>query len=622
MRKLTSLVLASLALATQAAAGADPLREARALLERYVTATGGRAALEADSVLHRSGRTKTSGMEGRWEDWRRGADRFLRVERLGMLRTKTGLDGARGWSTDFTSKQVSRVEGRDLDALRAQAWFESESWAHDTTCRAILGAAAFLAGRSLQSVEVTPPVGPRKTLWFDKATGLLARVTHVRDQHDWNEEVSGWRTLAGRKRPTVFTTGMPQFPSTFTRVDVDSVHARAPREPGAFAPPASSATPVAWKGAKQRVELPFRYRRGHVWVRLAVNGAAPAEFILDTGAFNTCLDRAYAQTLGLVAEGEHVAQGVGGYDTFGFTKLGSLAWTTKAGVGVEVKDLRVGVIQLQDGLSSLEWGRTAGLLGYDVLSRFALELDFDRQVLVLHDPATFRYEGQGAAIPMTLNGNIPTVEVTLNGTCKGTYIVDVGNSSVLSVGAGQVEACRLFSRKRKDVQHWVGGIGGAFTQTVCRMDSLALGPFRMLEPVVGLSSTRRGGAGSKEIQGNLGTTVLERFRCTFDYAGGTLWLEPGARFAEREAFTRSGLWFTRWAGVVIVHGVVKGSPAAEAGFKIRDVLRAVDGRRIERWTPEELDRVLRDGAAGRTVRVTYERDLREATVELTLADVL
>jgi hypothetical protein len=313
---------------------------------------------------------------------------------------------------------------------------------------------------------------------------------------------------------------------------------------------------------------------------------------------------------------------VGGYDTFGFTKLASLAWTTKAGVGVEVRDLRAGVIELQDALSSSEWGRTAGLLGYDVLSRFTLELDFDRQVLVLHDPASYQHSGPGTAIPMTLHGNIPTVEVTLNGDCKGTYIVDVGNASVLSVGAEQVEACRLFARKRKDVQHLVGGIGGAFTETVCRMDSLAIGPFRMLEPVVGLTATRRGGAGSKEIQGNLGTTVLQRFHCTFDYANGTLWLEPGARYEAREAFTRSGLWFTRWAGVVIVHGVVKGSPAAEAGFKIRDVLRAVDGRRIERWTPEELDRVLKSGPPGTLVRVTYERDLREETVELTLADVL
>jgi hypothetical protein len=74
-----------------------------------------------------------------------------------------------------------------------------------------IGSAAFLDGRTLQAVEVTPPVGPKKQLWFDKKTGLVARITHYRDQYDWNEEVGGWKLLAGRKRPTLFTTGMSQF---------------------------------------------------------------------------------------------------------------------------------------------------------------------------------------------------------------------------------------------------------------------------------------------------------------------------------------------------------------------------------------------------------------------------
>jgi hypothetical protein len=485
-----------------------------------------------------------------------------------------------------------------------------------------MGSAAFLSGRALQAVEITPPVGPKKLFWFDQKTGLVARVTHYRDQYDWNEEVSGWKLVAGRKRPTLFTSGMPEFPQSYSRTNVDSMWVRGPSSPTAFSPPASSSKGVLWTKASGRLELPFRYQRGHVWVQMSVNGAAPAEFILDTGAFNTCLDRGFAQQLGLITEGEYVAEGVGGYDTFGFAKLRSLRWSAPGGASVELKDLRSGVIELQDALSSTEWGRTAGLIGYDVLSRFTLEIDFDRERIVLHEPSRYTHSGPGSAIPMTLHGNVPTVELTLDGTCKGTFIVDVGNSSVLSVGAEQVKACALFSRKRKDVQHWVGGIGGAFTETVCRMDSLNLGPFKLDHPVVGLTTHHRGGAGSKEVQGNLGTSVLERFHCTFDYARGTLWLEPGKRFAEAEAFTRSGLWYTRWAGVVIVHGVVKDSPAAEAGFKVRDVLRSVNGRRIEKWTPAELDRLLKDGKPGTAVKVTYERDLREETVELTLADVL
>lgn len=621
-RGFAVLMMSCLVSVANASPSTDPLRRAREILERYVEATGGRSALEADTLLRRTGHVVTSGMDGSWQEWRKGNDRLLRIEQLGMLKQKEGLDGTIGWRTDYTSKKVGPIEGKDLDALRSTAWFQAEEWARDTTWRAVLGSAAFLSGKALQSVVIKPPVGPKKALWFDQSTGLLARITHTRDQYDWNEEVSGWKKLAGRKRPTIFTTGMPQFPTSYSKTTVDSIIATAPRDPHAFVRPATTAVPVAWKGAKGKVELPFRYRRGHVWVKLSVNGEPPAEFILDTGAFNTCLDRSYASTLGLSGEGEHVASGVGGYDTFGFTKLHSLGWATAAGVGVEVKDLRAGVIELQDALSSSEWGRTAGLLGYDVLSRFTLELDFDRQVLVLHDPATYKHTGPGTPIPMTLNGNIPTVELTLNGKCKGDYIVDVGNSTVLTVHAEQVDACRLLWLKKKDVHHMVGGIGGAFQESVCRMDSAQIGPFRIVGPIVGLSTHHMGGSGSKEIAGNIGTTVLERFRCTFDYAGGTLWLEPTARYDEPEAFTRSGLWYTRWAGVVIVYGVVKGSPAAEAGFKIRDVLRGVNGRSIDHWTPEELDRVLKNGPAGSQVKVTYERDLKEEAVELTLADVL
>jgi len=595
---------------------------ARAFIDRYVQVSGGRAALDADTALHVFGHITDAGMKGTFEAWMQAPARALRVDRLGTLRTREGIDGATAWRTDYTSKRVNPVEGKDLEAMRADVWFATEQWARDTTCKALLGQSSFLAGRALQGVDVTPPVGPLQTLWFDQKTGLLVRVTHHRDQHEWNEELSAWKTLAGRKRATVAEVGMVQFPASYHREQIDSLWASGPKDPTAFAVPGSTAAPVVWTGAKGRIELPFRYSRGHVWVKLSVNGAAPAEFILDTGAFNTCLDRSFAQTLALSAEGEYGAQGVGGYDTFGFTPLKSVRWSNAKGASVEVRDLRAGVIGLQDALSSVEWGRTCGLLGYDVLSRFTLDIDFDREVITLWDPATYVHQGPGTPIPMTLNGNIPTVEMTINGNCRGTYIVDVGNASVLSVGAEQVMKCRLLAIQHKEVQHWVGGIGGAFQENVCRLDSLRLGPFLFQEPVAGLTTHHQGSAGSLEVQGNIGTTVLERFRCTFDYARGTLWLAPAARFPEREAFTRSGLWYTRWAGVVVVFGVVRGSPAEDAGLKIRDVLRSINGRSIEKMTAEDLDRVLRDGKAGSIIKVTYERELKEETVELTLADVL
>jgi len=617
------MVFIALLGAVPARAGStDPERVARERIARYVEATGGRAALDADTVLHVTGRTQDGGLSGTFEGWLHSPDHLLRIDRVGTVRTKQGYDGRSAWRTDFTAKKVNPLEGKDLEAVQADAWFGSEQWARDTTCKIVPGASSFLDGHTLEGVEVTPPVGPKQTLWFDHKTGLLARVTHHRDQNEWTEELSAWKVLAGRKRATVSEVGLAQFPASYHREQLDSMWAKAPKDPTAFSPPGTTAAPVVWTGAHGKIELPFRYSRGHVWVNLSVNGAEPAEFVLDTGAFNTCLDRSYAATIGLRGEGEYGAVGVGGYDTFGFTPLRSLKWGGRNGTGIELRDLRVGVIDLNGELSSVEWGRTAGLLGYDVLSRFTVDIDFDREVVTLYEPSTYTHQGPGTPIPMVLNGNIPTVEMTLNGKCKGTYIVDVGNASVLSVGAEQVMNCRLLTIPHKEVKHWVGGIGGAFEESVCRLDSLRLGPFKFVEPVAGLTTHHQGSAGSLEVQGNIGTTVLERFRCTFDYAHGTLWLEPGARYAEREAFTRSGLWYTRWAGVVIVFGVVKDSPAEEAGIKVRDVIKAVNGRPIDKMRPEELDKLLIEGKSGSVVKLTYERELKEETVELTLADVL
>jgi hypothetical protein len=622
MRGLARLSLCSLVLLVVHASAHAAVPTARPFIDRYIEVTGGAEALAADTVLHVTGHITNAGMHGTFEAWSRSPGRSLRISTMGTLRTKDGIDGDRAWSTDYTAKKVNRLEGKDLEAMRADVWFATEQWARDITCKMVLGQSSFLSGHALQGVDVTPPVGPKQTLWFDQKTGLLARVTHHRDQHEWNEELSVWKTLAGRKRPTVSEIGFIQFPSTYYKEQVDSVWAKGPKDPLAFSPPGSTSTPVVWTGAKGRIELPFRYSLNSVWVKLSINGAPPAEFVLDTGAFNTCLDRGFATTIGLTAEGEYEAQGVGGYDTFGFTPLKSVRWSNAKGGSIEVRDLRAGVIGLQDALSSVEWGHTAGLLGYDFLSRFTLDIDFDRQVITLSDPATYVHQGPGTPIPMILNGNIPTVEATINKDCKGTYIVDVGNASVFSVGAEQVMKCRLLALQHKEVSHWVGGIGGAFQENVTRLDSLRLGPFLFTEPVAGLTTHHQGSAGSLEVQGNIGTSVLERFHCTFDYAHGTLWLSPAARYAEREAFTRSGLWYTRWAGVVIVYGVVRHSPAEDAGFKIRDVLRSINGRSVEKMTAEELDEVLLRGKPGSIVKVTYERELKEETVEVTLADVL
>src|SRR5258706_445189 len=100
------LCAAGSCLAVTVSASTNPLVAARAVVERYVTETGGRAALEADTLLRARGRIDDAGVTGTFEEWRRGTDHVLRTEHLGMIRTRLGYDGTRGWTTDFTSRKI------------------------------------------------------------------------------------------------------------------------------------------------------------------------------------------------------------------------------------------------------------------------------------------------------------------------------------------------------------------------------------------------------------------------------------------------------------------------------------------------------------------------------------
>ena len=102
-----------------------------------------------------------------------------------------------------------------------------------------------------------------------------------------------------------------------------------------------------------------------------------------------------------------------------------------------------------------------------------------------------------------------------------------------------------------------------------------------------------------------------------------LYLEPGRRFAERERVSRVGAMFARVGGDVMAGNILQGSAAYDAGLRWYDKIVAIDGRSLDQWTREELDRVLEEGEVGAVHRITYQRlDEPETTVEVKLKDVL
>ncbi|MBC6463490.1 clan AA aspartic protease [Actinomadura sp. HBU206391] len=112
-----------------------------------------------------------------------------------------------------------------------------------------------------------------------------------------------------------------------------------------------------------------------VFVQVMVNGRGPFDFILDTGASSSSVDRSLVQQLQLPLTGATAyVQGIAGE---AFAPVVRVRGWTLGGQALRARAMPV--FELGDS-------RVAGLLGSDELRRFgAVTVDYRRQRLILHN---------------------------------------------------------------------------------------------------------------------------------------------------------------------------------------------------------------------------------------------
>ena len=149
-------------------------------------------------------------------------------------------------------------------------------------------------------------------------------------------------------------------------------------------PAVGFSAPVQGPGAgpDDGIEIPFELGdRGHILVDVRVDGHGPVPFALDTGAGRTMLNRSRLGTLdleerpsGQTVQRAHQTSGMGLVDVGAFS-MGEASFGS----------LELGTIDLAD----VEGGDTTlfGVLGFDILGRFDISLDFEDGIVVLYPRA-------------------------------------------------------------------------------------------------------------------------------------------------------------------------------------------------------------------------------------------
>ncbi len=364
-------------------------------------------------------------------------------------------------------------------------------------------------------------------------------------------------------------------------------------------------------------ELSFELTQNHIYLPVAIEDNAPSWFLVDTGAGSTVLAQSTAEALQLRGRGKSKAQGLGPavIDTTLFRdidlRFGDLSVALQ----------RVPALPLQE-LSLLEGRLMEGVLGYDVLRRYVIEIDYERRRLRFQDPAHFVAQPQAVALPITFNHNHPVIQATITlpdgRAIPVRLMVDTGAGSALMINRPFAEKHRVYDIVSPGVEgSFAAGVGGATSQRIGRIKRLQIAEFAMENPVASLSRDARGAGSSGEVDGLIGGEVLRRFTLTIDYPHRRLLITPNRDFSERFEFDMGGLLlraadtkFDRF----LVRQVVPGSPAMAAGLEIGDELLAINGNATATMTITAIRRLFRQPDVTYTLRLRRNEHEFEKTI--------
>jgi hypothetical protein len=267
------------------------------------------------------------------------------------------------------------------------------------------------------------------------------------------------------------------------------------------------------------MEIPFEMRGGTVMVPVRVGQSRVLRLVLDTGMFDGVLlyepipDTTFA---GPVYEVRIPGAGAGEPARGRMSDSGAF-WAGP----VEFRNQRV--VWLVDSLMSGFGGD--GVIGNSLFGHWVVELDYDRNVMKLHEPG-FRPDSSWSALPMVVHkANTPWVKAR----------VSVGGEKPQELDcyidlADNAEFILLVSDSAKfkvpeDVEPvYLGrGLSGDVYGSKGRAALVQLDTYRLKDLAVGFAPDR---VRSKQPGADavIGGSLLARFNTIYDYAGGRLYI--------------------------------------------------------------------------------------------------
>jgi hypothetical protein len=336
---------------------------------------------------------------------------------------------------------------------------------------------------------------------------------------------------------------------------------------------------------QRKVQMPIEIYNNLVVLPVVLNGTLPLKFILDTGVRTAILtQKTFSDILNLPYSRRYTISGPGGeklVDAY-VTNNVTIELPGILGRGHAMLVLEEDYLQLRNYMGT----DVHGILGYELFSRFIVQVDYEKKVLTLTLPEYFRKPRKYQTLPMKIEDTKPyiiTPVVLHDGTSfNAKLLMDSGASHGLLLDPTTDNRIQAPSQVISSV---IGrGLGGEITGKVGRIRSIEIGSYKLMNAIANFpdpnSYTDSLKTGNVFRNGAVGGEIMSRFSIIFNFPKEEIYLRKNASFKKGFHYNLSGLTLKARGSqlnIFEISEVRKESAADKAGLLAGDVILSING---------------------------------------------
>jgi predicted aspartyl protease len=367
----------------------------------------------------------------------------------------------------------------------------------------------------------------------------------------------------------------------------------------------------------KRVELPILVSNNLVIIPLSINSGPPVNFLLDTGVktnilfsktFGDYIGLTYTRKLDLVgADGQTIL--TASVSPNNYIDMGPLE-----GIFQTLLVLDEDFMELEQVIGIPVYG----VIGYEFFKYNPIKIDYDKQKITFYAGDMIKKKPMGfKKVNIKIDNSKPyitgKIRQNADSEFEGKLLIDIGANHGLLLNRETNDKIIL---PKDHIESDLGrSLGGDLFGFVGRTDLLNINGVKFKDLITSFPEETEFSYVIKESgrQGSIGSEILGRLTVILDYNREKMFIKRGDTFSIPFEFDMSGIT-PRLLPVdektIYVTQVREGSPAFEAGIKIKDEFYDINNIPIAFWELPDLIKLFRS-EEGREIKVTMRRFLGE-----------